>query len=1216
MKLRPIAVSILVMLTFLTFSTPATGQPEEMNLEGIIFRWDDTPLEGLPWEDITPFAIWVYHNGTWNRFPKTGWVLTSGGWYAYTLEASERDVNWSNGDTYRVQIDATAFGGLNTNVTSHGTGDPGEFPPFGELENNIMWSDPDNTQQWDVVIPIPDLQPFAIAVDGIEYPGPYDPTVPIGPIVVLAGSPHAIEANVTNEGSPLIRILNTATLEDSCGTIVHMGEIQVIGAGSSAPPGSRFSSLWTAPVLPFVGSCLLNYTVDFYNNVTEYDEANNSATILFEVEGPDLTPSDVVVQAPSGTYFYNDTSTTLPPFHSDVIPANPGDNVIISLNATNVGGYGTGTQFNVVMIDTGNVSDGPPISVIYNSGEVGPLLAGSSTGPFVSNLQITNQTGYHCLNLTVDYGLDGSGNISEISETNNTFVVCFGVDVPDLTPYQIAIDLEDGSSFTYLDASVSGYVSDPIYVFPGNMINITASVRNVGVFQSPVGVETQLSFYLVGDSPMNPLEGKIAEWSNVPPLSPGSVAGPFAFVGYAVPFVLGDQYINVTVDNRSQVQEASEMNNTFTIHLVVGGSDIIPSRLNLTVDGLTTQYTYPESPTVEVDITSIVQIEAVLENQGNFGTNGTFLTEFLDNSVAFHWNVSGPLGPNESMTTNSSWANPGVPSSHTIAIIADSANDIVEINETNNVFTLTIIVKGADLIPSNVTIDVGGRIAQYQYSDSPVGPVIVDISEDVHLNVTIHNQGGYTAGVFSMGFVVDGLLFNLSRPMGPLDPSFSVLLTDISWPNPLLLGSYFVAIHIDYLGNVSEVDEDNNEFDILFRLVGPDIVALDFLVNDVPYTGPVAVTGGDTLLLTGVAYNAGTNVTPSSFYVSIYNSSERISPLLLVNVVPLEPGAYQWFNVSWHAPMDYLSVGVTFEVDFYDDILETDETNNLFEASLVVTPLPPDLQAVNPEINGLPYEGPYQALAGDVITFSAFVRNIGNYTTGGPFDNAFYNETMAYNPFTRRVEGALIRGSMTGEIEATWHAPRKIGIYVVVFHADYVDWISEANESNNNLTFVVEVLGEEEEYNWKPLLALLFALILVLLGILAGYLRPLDRFVPMPKDMPDEERKSYRKQIRGLPVGEKLKALDRDSLLRKFARDRLFTIAVLALPLSLAEVIIAILSFLTGVLRVPEAGNWITVGLIANLIILIAGVSMDILASKKGYRVPTEVLEPPPPEDD
>ncbi len=1204
-----------MLLTIVTLAQSTTGQPEEMNLEGRIFRWDETPLQGLPWEDSTPFAIWVLHSGSWNRFPKASWILTSGGWYAYTLEAAERDVNWSNGDTYRVQLDATAFGGLDTNATSHGTGDPGEFPPYGELDNIIMWNDPDNTQQWDVVVPIPDLQPFAIAVDGIEYPGPYDPAVPIGPIVVLAGTFRLVEANVTNAGTPLIRILNTATLGDSCGGFEHIGEIQEIDAGSSAPPGTRFSTIWTAPALPFVGECLLNYTVDFYDNVTEYDEGNNSATILFYVEGPDLSPSDILIETPSGNYSYADPSITIPPFYSDVIPVNPGDDITISLNATNVGGYETGAQFNVVIVSTGSISGGPPVSTLFNSGPVGPLMAGSSTGPFVSNLQIPNQTGYYCLNLTVDYGIDGTGNISEVSETNNTFVVCFGVDVPDLTPVDIVVELQDGSSLTYPDASAASYISDPIYVFPGDLMNITASVRNVGVFQSPAGIDTQLSFYYVGDGPLNPIQDHIAEWSNVPPLLPGSTDGPFGVLGYSVPFDMGDRYINITVDNRSQIQEESEINNTFTIHLVIGGPDLIPSQVNLTVDGVTTQYAYPQTPTIEVDITSVVSLEAEIANQGNFGTNGTFFTEFLDNSIVFHSNLSDPLGPGATSPMNSSWINPGVPSLHTITVVADSADEIVEVNESNNIFTLTIIVKGPDLIPSNVTINVSGQVSPFQYSDSPVGPVIVDISEDVRIDATIHNQGGLPAGTFRVGFLQDSQLFSMSGPLGPLDPSLSTSLTGVPWSTPQVLGDYSVTVSVDHLDSVSEVSEDNNVFEILFRVVGPDLMAFDFLVDSASPVAPVSVTGGETVLLTGVVLNSGTNVTQDSFSISIYNSTERVSPLVLLSVSPLLPGAFLWLNATWHAPMDYLNVTIVFEVDFYDDVLEVDEANNMLEVVLIVTPLPPDLVAVGPKINGLPYEGPHQTKAGGVLHLSASVFNIGNYTTGGPFDNAFYNDTASSFPFARRVEGTLEPGWTTGEIEAAWRVPERAGTYVVVFHVDFMDSISEANETNNVLSYVIEVVDEEEEYNWKPLLALIFAIILVLLGILVGYVRPLDRFVPIPENMPDEEIDVYRKQMRGAPIGEKLSSLNQDALLRKFSRDRMFTIAVLAIPLSLLEIAVAILSSLTGILRVPEGGNWITVGLVVNLIILIVGISVDMIVSKKGYKVPSEMLPPPEADD-
>jgi subtilase family serine protease len=1213
-KARSIVVATLMLFTLVVMTPSSIAQPEEMNLEGRVFLWDDTPLQGLPWEDSTPFAVWVFHDGAWNRFPSAGWVLTNGGWYAYTLEAGDRDVLWSNGDAYRVQLDATAFGGLNTNATSHGTGDPGEFPPFGELENVIMWSDPDNSQQWDVVVPIPDLQPNAMAVDGIEYPGPYDPLVPVGPIVVLPGTSHVVEANVTNAGAPLIRILNTASLDDSCGAFEHVGEIQQIGPGSSAPPGTRFSAIWTAPALPFLGDCLLNYTVDFYDNVTEYDEGNNSASILFTVEAPDLSPVDVLIETPSGNFYYPDPSATDPPFHSDVVPSNPGDSVTISMNASNAGGYETGAQFNVVMANTGNVSGGPPVAIHFNSGEVGPLLAGGEIGPFVTNFQIPNETGYHCLNLTVDFGIDGTGNITESSEANNTFVVCFGVDVPDLTPYDIAIELEDGSVFTYLDASSTGYTSDPIYVFPGDLLNITSSVRNVGVFPSPVGIQTQLGFYYVGDDPLNSIHESIAEWSNVPPLSPGSTSGPYVSLGYSVPFDLGNRYINITVDNESQIQESNEANNTFTVHLVVGGPDLIPSRVNLTVDGIITEYPYPQSPTVEVDISSAVDIEALITNQGNFGTNGSFSTEFADDTNVFHANMSGSLGTGEGIILNSSWVNPGVPSLHVITIATDSADEIAEVNESNNVFTLTLVVKGPDLIPANVSVSVSGKSSMFQYSDSPVGPVIVDISEDVRMNVTILNQGGLPAGAFRVGFLEDAQLFSMSGMLGPLNSSSTISLSNIPWPNPGVLGDFSVTVSTDHLDSVLEVSEDNNVFEILFRIVGPDIVAFDLLVDGSSPGGPVGVTGGETVLITGVAFNSGTNATPQSFSVSIYNASERDSPLSLLSVSQLMPGEYRWHNITWSAPMDYLTTTIVFEVDRDDDVFEINEENNLLETILVVTPLPPDLRPVDPEIGGLPYEGPHLAQAGEVLLLSAFVENVGNYTTGGPFDNAFYNGTASLFPFAISVEGTLIPGRITAEIEVLWKAPKKAGTYNVTFHVDYLNSIPEANESNNQLRFVIEVLETEEEINWKPLLALVFALVLALLGILIGYMRPLDRFVPRPKGLPDEEISAYRKQMRGQPVGEKLGTLDQDSLLRKFSRDRIFTIAVLAIPLPTLELVIAVLSLVLGILRVPEDGNWISVGLIANLIVLVVGISVDMIVSKKGYGVPSEVLAPPEPD--
>jgi len=136
-----------------------------------------------------------------------------------------------------------------------------------------------------------------------------------------------------------------------------------------------------------------------------------------------------------------------------------------------------------------------------------------------------------------------------------------------------------------------------------------------------------------------------------------------------------------------------------------------------------------------------------------------------------------------------------------------------------------------------------------------------------------------------------------------------------------------------------------------------------------------------------------------------------------------------------------------------------------------------------------------------------------------------------------------------------------------------------ANDTSDNWakgegTFVME----REAYNWKPIIALIFALILLLIGILVSYKRPI--------------------KFTGI-----------------LGRDRLYTFLGGVLPFVIAEIITGIISLITGLLSVPPI---LGVGLVVDLIILIIGIISCIVISVKGtipksYEEGAQPMPPPPP---
>ena len=83
-----IIILILIIFNIFTFIEldPVSAATDDQNLFGMIYKSDGTALsDDALNNDITEFCIWVDHNSNWIRYPATGWEITSGGWYSYTL---------------------------------------------------------------------------------------------------------------------------------------------------------------------------------------------------------------------------------------------------------------------------------------------------------------------------------------------------------------------------------------------------------------------------------------------------------------------------------------------------------------------------------------------------------------------------------------------------------------------------------------------------------------------------------------------------------------------------------------------------------------------------------------------------------------------------------------------------------------------------------------------------------------------------------------------------------------------------------------------------------------------------------------------------------------------------------------------------------------------------------------------------------------------------
>lgn len=410
-----------------------------------------------------------------------------------------------------------------------------------------------------------------------------------------------------------------------------------------------------------------------------------------------------------------------------------------------------------------------------------------------------------------------------------------------------------------------------------------------------------------------------------------------------------------------------------------------------------------------------------------------------------------------------------------------------------------------------------------------------------------------------------------------------------------------------YVVTLKVVDDDGGETVLVstINVVAPDLIPWDIQVNGNVYVAPVSIALGSDLVISAKARNLGTGNATNLFHLSVTDSmvsqsmgihrlnsgSTSIGTLTLIWTAS-SPGAYQ-FEVM---------------VDSWDSIEELNEDNNRRFLEIIVRG--PDLIPDEIQIDEQEYITPVEIETGDTLTISVLASNVGEHSTGRPCTIAFYNAADSTNAYYKEEIPELGVGDSSGRIFMEWIAPPIQGEYSIVIEVDYLQEIPELDERNNTAIVLVNVeamaplpLALKSETNYKPLIALIFTLILVILGGLGANRRPLDIFIP-PREGEDAEIEM--RLLRKKTIEEKLLILEEEELFSKFSRDRLLTTLLVALPFTIAEMAIGLVSFTTGLLRVPESGNWLSFGLVVNVIVLLLGIAYAALISRKGYSVPDE----------
>lgn len=532
---------------------------DDMNLEGDIYLNQTYMLANNTWQNNTEFCIWVYHVDHWTRYPSAGWRLTSMGRYFYMLPREDNGTHWSGGDKYRVQVNAEPFwNATNTNYSSHGTGDAGEFTPSGSIENYIVWDDPDNWQRWDVQLPGVDLKPTNVKVDNQEYQ--------ISPayITIEGGQDVAISGNVTNIGisEPPTGFNFTFFNSTNDGDMLSTELLLDIGITAKLSPGDEtgeYSITWHVPSSPGIYFVALH--ADHYNVVPESNKVNNLFLIGFIVGGvPDLELNNVLAD----DIKYDSSPSTL-------IYVGKGQSVSISVNVTNIGTENTGLDFLLNITLTYIPGTTPSenllsktLSSLDPQEDAGEQKIEWTTPDFNTQCKITIK-------------VDPANRIQEIREDNNEFVLNFEVrDLPDLKVENI----------TPLTRTVPIGSFNKIEVKVWNIGNIQSNSSSLGFYNG-----TEFDDYVPGTNLTTALQ-----IYDITGLQPSQEVSSGLQATWLAPMIIGMYTVSVKIDLEEEIAELKEINNIVMFTFIVEDYPEPPIP-ELMMDGNDIKLTWTDSPT-------------------------------------------------------------------------------------------------------------------------------------------------------------------------------------------------------------------------------------------------------------------------------------------------------------------------------------------------------------------------------------------------------------------------------------------------------------------------------------------------------------------------------------------------------------------------------------------------------------------------------------------
>ena len=899
-----------------------------------------------------------------------------------------------------------------------------------------------------------------------------------------AGETMRYTAVIRNQGSAASSSCYSALY--SSGFSTQYSSIPALSAGAS----TTVSFSVTAPSIS--GTLTITAEADYFEQVTESNESNNTRSISVSVTMPTATATPT--PAPTAT------PTPAPAAYPDLT---------ITYLVSDQDSYETGSAISIMAVikNQGSVDTEYCYAILEGGGDVyayvEPLTAGSST---VVSFSLTAPDTAQTLYLTAT--VDEFSQIDESNESNNSKSISIAITAPAVYP----------------DLTITSLISGQSNYETGSSISITAIIKNQG------SIDTEFCYAILEG-------GEDDVYAYVESLTAGS--STVMSFSLTAPDTAQTLYLTATVDEFSQITESNESNNSKSISIAITAPTPYP---DLTITSLTSAQSSYETG-------ASMSFTAVVKNQGNAAASAFYV--ILEGGSENKYAYVSSLAAGSSTTVSFSLTAPDTAQTLTLTATADEFDQVEESNENNNSRSISVTIYEAaypdltvtTVVPSESAYSAGQTVTVYSVIKNagdadatnfvarfvPQGmsaqtqtvsglaageskvqtwtftaPVLTS-TQSLTLTVTAdssaiilesnENNNVGTGSVTIYGELPDLEVTALSTNAASYAPGDSITVTatvrnngivacpqstlrlsgdDIttlsqtisalatgasktvtfSFSAPYIIGErqFTILAAADPANSISESDENNNTRSCSFIVSNP---LPDLTITQIRPGKDSFDSGESGIISVTVKNNGDAVVTDSRLKLQIGSFHSEVKLTGSIGI-----GASVQLSFSFTVPeVDAVtSVTVTATADPTDEILEINEDNNTLSTSITIRPVLPDLGITSTNAANW-YAGKEVVVTATVVNYTA--NDAPSVAVRLSIGGRSYEESVP-------IPGG---GSNLAVFRIT--LPTTPGAATLNFLIDPYDAITEEDEENNTLTRTIQIVAVPEGVVLDPDLAAL-----------------------------------------------------------------------------------------------------------------------------------------------